>query len=97
MREDSLLAIEARAKRGETQCAEGSDAQTVCECDVGDLTAEVRRLRAQLDAIDSISEEAWEDGTAVDWIAKIRSGHDLTGLPTQEEYEDRAFDFVASS
>lgn len=51
------------------------------------VMAQLAAANAQLDAIDSLSEEVWESDEAASWVYKIRTGADLTGLPTQEEYE----------
>ncbi len=59
---------------------------------IGALCARVEKAEAQLAAIDSIPETAWEDGSAVTWIAKIRSGQPLDGMPTQNAREE---EFIA--
>lgn len=93
---DPLLASKPSAHLSQADWAAVVDGLDVAEQEIARLCAERDALQAraraaerQLAAIDSLSEEAWEDGTAVDWSAKIRSGKPLDGLPTQEAYEAR--------
>jgi hypothetical protein len=45
---------------------------------------------AQLNAIDALPEDVWENGEAAAWVCEIRNGN-LDGLPTQASYEE---DFI---
>ena len=51
---------------------------------------------AQLEAIDSVNEDDWENGEAATWVAEIRNGKSLAdcvkdGMVTQEAHEEAYF------
>lgn len=56
MTNDHLAAIEMRARLGETECAEGSDAMGVIVYDVPELVSEVRRLNSTLATMAALGE-----------------------------------------
>jgi hypothetical protein len=63
---------------------------------------ELDRVHAQLDAIDAISEDDWENGQAASWVCRIRNGETLDdlvkdGMKTQDTLEERYFSYMVTS